>query len=205
MNPTRFTAARVLRALAVAAGALSAIAGVGLMTTSSPAGPPTGTTAAPTAHDFAFTAIDGTPLPLSQFAGKAVLVVNTASLCGFTPQYAELQTLWDTYRGRGLVVLGVPSNDFGGQEPKGNDEIRSFCEITFGVTFPMTEKTVVTGAEAHPFYRWAAAELGFLAKPRWNFHKYLVGTDGRLQTWFTSLTSPTAASLQKAIEAALPR
>jgi glutathione peroxidase len=158
-----------------------------------------------TAHDFAFTAIEGGPLPLAAFAGKAVLVVNTASLCGFTPQYADLQALWERYRDEGLVVLGVPSNDFGGQEPGSAAEIKAFCEVNFDIDFPLTDKEHVRGAEAHPFYRWAAEELGSLAAPRWNFHKYLVGTDGRLVDWFSTTTSPTSEKVTAAIEAELAR
>ena len=108
-----------------------------------------------TAHDFAFTAIDGAPLPLKSFAGKAVLIVNTASQCGFTPQYAALQDLWTRYRDKGFVLLGVPSNDFGGQEPGTAAEIKEFCEVNFSVDFPLTEKVAVTGEGAHPFYAWA--------------------------------------------------
>ncbi len=160
---------------------------------------------AQTAHDFAFPGIDGRPLALADLRGKAILVVNTASQCGFTPQYAGLQALWEAYRDRGLVVLGVPSNDFGGQEPGSAAEIRQFCEVNFGVDFPMADKTVVSGADAHPFYRWAADELGFMAKPRWNFHKYLVAPDGRLVDWFSSMTAPDSDRLRRAVEAALPR
>ncbi len=158
-----------------------------------------------TAHEFAFTSIDGTPLPLSGFAGKVVLVVNTASRCGFTPQYSGLQALWNRYREHGLVVLGVPSNDFGGQEPSSETEIKSFCEINFGIDFPMTEKTRVSGSSAHPFYVWAGNELGFMAKPRWNFHKYLVAPDGRLVDWFSSFTGPSAGRLVAAVERILPQ
>ena len=160
---------------------------------------------AATAYDFAFTSIEGTPLPFSRLRGKAVLVVNTASFCGFTPQYEALQGLWERYRGRGLVVLGVPSNDFGGQEPGGNAEIKRFCEVNFNVDFPLTSKAVVRGAGAHPFYRWAADELGAAAKPRWNFHKYLVGPDGRLAGWFPTATLPDSDEVIRAIEAILPR
>jgi glutathione peroxidase len=156
------------------------------------------------AWDFSFVGIDGQPLPLAQFQGKAVLLVNTASQCGFTPQYQGLQALWTKYRSRGLVVLGVPSNDFGGQEPGGSAEIKSFCETSFGVDFPLTEKVKVTGDEAHPFYRWAARELGPLAKPRWNFHKYLIAPDGRLVDWFSTVTRPDSPSVSQAIEALLP-
>ncbi|MAN80028.1 MAG: glutathione peroxidase [Rhodospirillaceae bacterium] len=157
-----------------------------------------------TAHDFAFTAIDGTPLPLKAFAGKAVLVVNTASQCGFTPQYSALQELWTRYRDKGFMLLGVPSNDFGGQEPGTAAEIKDFCEVNFNVDFPLTEKVAVTGENAHPFYVWAGKELGVLAKPRWNFHKYLIAPDGRLIDWFSTPTKPTAPRVLKAVEAALP-
>jgi len=130
--------------------------------------------AAGSAHDFSFTAIDGEALPLSTFRGKVLLVVNTASRCGFTRQYEGLQALWNDYRDRGLVVLGVPSNDFGGQEPGSDPDISEFCTVNFHVDFPLTAKTPVRGQNAHPFYRWAAREVGALGVPRWNFHKYLV-------------------------------
>ena len=157
-----------------------------------------------TALDFSFTAIDGNSLPLSSFKGKAVLLVNTASHCGFTSQYGELQALWRRYRDRGFVVLGVPSNDFGGQEPGTNTEIKTFCEVNFDVDFPLTEKVHVKGEKAHAFYAWAEKELGALAKPRWNFHKYLIAPDGRLVDWFSSVTSPNSARLIQAIENVLP-
>ncbi len=160
---------------------------------------------AATAWDFSFVGIDGQPLPLAQYQGKAVLVVNTASQCGFTPQYSGLEALAKKYRERGLVVVGVPSNDFGAQEPGNSSEIKQFCETTFGIDFPLTEKVKVTGDAAHPFYRWAAREMGPLAVPRWNFHKYLVGPDGRLVDWFSSVTTPDSPRMARAIEAALPR
>lgn len=156
-----------------------------------------------TAHDFAFTSIEGEPLPLASFRGKAVLVVNTASFCGFTPQYAGLQDVWERYRDRGLVVLGVPSNDFGGQEPGSEAEIKEFCEVNFDVDFPLTEKEHIVGPGAHPFYRWAGEQLGAAAAPRWNFHKYLVGPDGRLVAWFPTTTEPTAPEVSQAIESSL--
>ena len=157
-----------------------------------------------TAHDFTFTSIDGGPLPLSDFKGKAILVVNTASECGYTPQYKDLQALWQRYRDRGLVVVGVPSNDFGGQEPGTEAEIKRFCERQYAVDFPLTAKEHVTGHDAHPFYRWAAEVAGEAAGPRWNFHKYLVGPDGALAAWFPTKTSPTAAEVTAAVEDALP-
>mgnify|MGYP001162384597 FL=1 len=162
------------------------------------------TNAGENAHDFAFRSIEGDALPMSAFKGKPVLVVNTASLCGFTPQYEALQSLWSRYRDRGLIVLGVPSNDFGSQEPGTADEISTFCEVNYGIDFPMTDKVQVKGDTAHPFYQWAASQVGFAGKPRWNFHKYLIGPDGRLIDWFSTPTKPTAARVIEAIEALLP-
>jgi glutathione peroxidase len=155
------------------------------------------------AHAFSFTSIDGKPVALSQFKGKAVLVVNTASACGLTPQYKGLEALWRAYKDKGLVVLGVPSNDFGAQEPGTEGEIRTFCETHFGVDFPMTSKVAVIGGSAHPFYQWAAKELGEGGAPRWNFHKYLIGKDGALAGTFGSRTEPEAAEVKSAIEEAL--
>lgn len=169
------------------------------------AGLAAGPAAAGTMHEFSFTSIDGEPLPMSGFAGQAVLVVNTASFCGFTHQYGALQQVFDTYRARGLVVLGVPSNDFGGQEPGTAAEIKQFCEVNFAVDFPLTEKQVVKGAAAHPFFREVVAELGADAAPRWNFHKFLVTPDGRLAGTWPSRVEPDAPEMTAAIEAVLPR
>ncbi|MEO1019360.1 MAG: glutathione peroxidase [Pseudomonadota bacterium] len=155
------------------------------------------------AYDYSFSSIDGGPLTMSEFEGKAVLVVNTASLCGFTPQYEGLQAVWETYRDQGLVVLGVPSNDFGGQEPGSAGEIKEFCEVNFAIDFPMTTKEHVRGEDAHPFYKWAAAELGAQAAPRWNFHKYLVSPEGDLVAWFPTSTKPRANDVKQAIESQL--
>ena len=157
------------------------------------------------AFGFAFTSIEGEPMPLTAFAGKTLLVVNTASFCGFTRQYAALQELWERYRDRGLVVLGVPSNDFGGQEPGSESEIKQFCEVNFSVDFPLTTKEHVKGEAAHPFYRWAGREFGPAAEPRWNFHKYLVSPDGRLVAWFPTMMSPTSDEVTEAVEAHLPQ
>ena len=156
------------------------------------------------AHDFVFTSIDGERLPLSSFSGKAILIVNTASFCGFTKQYTTLQSLWQRYQQKGLIVLGVPSNDFGGQEPGTETNIKDFCEVNFNIDFPLTKKTKVKGPLSHPFYKWAATELGMMAKPRWNFHKYLITPDGQLANWFSSPTSPMSERVVKAIEANLP-
>jgi len=155
------------------------------------------------AYDYSFPAIDGGTLRLADFKGKPVLVVNTASECGYTPQYAGLEKLWRTYRDRGLVVLGVPSNDFGAQEPGAEPTIRSFCQTNYGVDFPMTAKQTVIGGRAHPFYRWVAAELGEDAAPKWNFHKYLVAPDGSLAGLWPSAVDPLDRQITGAIEAAL--
>lgn len=149
------------------------------------------------------TAIDGSPLPPELFAGKAVLVVNSASRCGFTPQYAGLQALWERYRDRGLVVLAVPSNDFGGQEPGSNREIAGFCERHFKIDFPMTEKAAVTGPGAHPIFAWAERVSGGKATPQWNFYKLIIDRRGTLVAWFTSMTKPSSTALAEKIESAL--
>ncbi len=156
-----------------------------------------------TAYDFSFRTIDGEPLPLTSFKGKALLVVNVASQCGLTPQYSGLEALWKEKRDKGLVVLGVPANDFGAQEPGTEEEIKSFCETRFAVDFPLTAKEHVIGAEAHPFYKWVAAELGEDAAPKWNFHKYLLGRDGSIAGTFGSRTAPDAPELKSAIDEAL--
>lgn len=156
-------------------------------------------------HRFEFVSIDGEPLPMSNFAGQPVLVVNTASRCGFTYQYGALQDLWEAYRDRGLVVLGVPSNDFGGQEPGTEEQIKEFCEVNFDVDFPLTEKQVVKGEDAHPFFREVVEVLGSEAAPRWNFHKYLVAPDGRLVAAWPSRVEPDSAAIREQIEAVLPQ
>lgn len=155
------------------------------------------------AYDFSFHKIDGGALPLSSYAGKAVLVVNTASKCGFTKQYEGLQDLYETYKDRGLVVLGVPSNDFLSQEPGSNEDIKKFCETTFGITFPMTEKVHVKGAEADPFYLWASVQPQGEV-PGWNFHKFLLSPQGKLVGSFSSRVEPDSKELVAAIEQNLP-
>jgi glutathione peroxidase len=156
-----------------------------------------------TAYDFSFTSIDGKPLPLKQFAGHPVLVVNVASKCGLTPQYEGLVKLYDDLKSRGLVVLGVPSNQFMGQEPGTNEEIATFCSMTYGVDFPLTAKTDVKGDTAHPFYKWMLGELGQPADPQWNFHKLLVGKDGRAVRAFGPQTEPLSSEIKQAVESAL--
>lgn len=156
------------------------------------------------AHAFTFTSIEGDALPMAAYAGWPVLVVNTASMCGYTYQYAALQRLWSAYRERGLVVLGVPSNDFGGQEPGSSAEIKTFCEVNFDADFPLTEKVRVKGAEAHPLFVWLRTQLGPDAGPRWNFHKYLIGADGRALSSWPSSIEPDSTEIRNAVESVLP-
>lgn len=157
------------------------------------------------ALDFVFTGIEGENISLKDYAGNAVLIVNTASKCGFTKQYEGLQALWNDYKDKGLVVIGVPSNDFGAQEPGSAAEIKEFCEVNYAIDFPMTQKTVVKGDAAHPFYRFAREQFGFVGAPKWNFHKYLINAEGTLTDYFSSTTSPDSSTLKKAVEAALPK
>jgi glutathione peroxidase len=159
--------------------------------------------AEPTLYDFTLTGLDGKPMPLSQFKGKVVLLVNTASQCGYTPQYEGLEAVWEANKDKGLVIVGVPSNDFGGQEPGSNTEIATFCKLNYGVTFPLTDKSVVKGADAIPVYKWAGDQAGFLGRPSWNFHKYLFGRDGKFIDWFSTATKPDGPKIGKALAAAL--
>jgi glutathione peroxidase len=151
-----------------------------------------------TAYAFSFAQLDGGEIRLADFAGKPILVVNTASLCGYTPQYAGLQELWTRFHDRGLIIVGVPSNDFGGQEPGTAADIKETANHQYGVTFPLAAKVVVKGSKAHPFYKWAAAERP-LETPHWNFHKYLIGHDGRIAAVFPTQTEPTDAKVIAAI------
>lgn len=156
-----------------------------------------------TAFDFAFTGINGEPLPLKNFEGQALLVVNVASKCGFTPQYTGLQKLYQEYHDRGFTVLGVPCNQFLWQEPAKETEIAAFCAVTYAVTFPMTEKTHVKGGKAHPYFHWMREQLGRAAHPAWNFHKLLTDKQGKPVAAFKSRVEPTSAKLRSAIETAL--
>jgi glutathione peroxidase len=186
-----------LGAAAVAGGAFAAARFI------TPATPPLTGAAGKRLTDFELVAIDGAPLPLKQYAGKVVLLVNTASFCGFTPQYDGLQKLQDSYAAKGFTVIGVPSGDFLGQEYGSNKEISGFCQTKFGIKFPLAEKSDVVGKNALPVYRWAATVLGQENRPKWNFHKYLVGRDGRLIEAFGSRTAPTDSAVTTAIEDAL--
>jgi glutathione peroxidase len=155
-----------------------------------------------TAYGFSFPALEGGDIRLADFAGKPFMVVNTASLCGYTPQYAGLQELWKEFHGRGLTIIGVPSNDFGGQEPGGSKEIAETAQHQYGVTFPIAAKAVVKGANAHPFYKWAA-EARPKDLPRWNFHKYLIGRDGYIADVFAESVEPADTRIKTAIARAL--
>jgi glutathione peroxidase len=155
------------------------------------------------AHDFSFPTIDGKKLNLKDYKGKPVLVVNVASFCGFTPQYTDLQKLHETYGPKGLVVLGVPSNDFGAQEPKSEAEIAKFCDTNYGVTFPMTAKQKVVGMDAHGLYKWISGEVGEDAAPKWNFHKYLIDKNGKLVGAWPSKVGPLAPEITGAVQMAL--
>ena len=162
------------------------------------------TAAASTVYDFEALSIEGKPAHLSTQRGKVLLIVNTASACGFTPQFAGLETLWETYRDQGLVVVGFPSNQFGAQDPGSNGEIASFCQLNYGVSFPMMGKVDVNGGNAHPLWRWLTAEAPGLLGSRsikWNFTKFLVDKDGKVIKRYAPTDSPE--SMKKDIEAAL--
>ena len=153
-------------------------------------------------YSFSFISIDGKTINLSTFKGKVILIVNTASMCGFTSQYAGIQSLYDRYKSRGLIVIGAPSNDFGSQEPGSNKEIKQFCEVNYGINFPLTDKINVRKPPIHPFYKWARRQHSFQI-PSWNFHKYLIAKNGKLVGSFNSRVSPTSRKIISAIEAQL--
>ena len=150
--------------------------------------------------DFKIKGIDGNNLELSKYKNKAILLVNVASNCGFTKQYSGLQKLWEMYEDKGLIVLGVPSNQFGGQEPGSNEDIKKFCEVNFNVNFPMTDKVDVKGDLAHPIFLWAKENHGSSAVPKWNFHKILINKDGKIQNTYSSLTKPNSKKITDEIE-----
>ena len=153
-------------------------------------------------HDFTIESISGETINLSDYKSKVVLLVNTASKCGFTPQYSGLQKIYERYKNDGLVVLGVPTNDFN-QELSKESDVKEFCEIRFGVEFPMSSIQPIRGENAHPIYKWIKANVSVIGQPRWNFHKYLIGKDGKIINWFSSMTSPTSEGLVNQIETAL--
>ena len=155
------------------------------------------------AYDFMFKDLDGSALNLSEYKGKIIVVVNVASQCGFTNQYEDMQNIWEKYQSKGIVILGVPSNDFGKQEPGSNNDIKNFCEAKFGISFPMTEKVSVKGSNAHPFYIWARENHGKTAIPKWNFHKIIIGKNGKVVDTFTSITNPSSKKFITALEETL--
>jgi len=153
-------------------------------------------------HDFSIESISGEDIVLADYKEKVVLLVNTASQCGFTPQYAGLQKIYDRYKDDGFVVLGVPSDDFN-QELSNDDDVKKFCEIRYGVNFPLTSIQKIKGDTAHPLYKWISGNTSVIGQPRWNFHKYLISKEGQILNWFSSMTSPTSEGLLKQIEQAL--
>ena len=153
-----------------------------------------------TLFDFKINSINGGELDLSSFKGKTILLVNVASKCGFTNQYYDLQNLYDNFKDKGLIVIGIPTNQFGGQEPGSEKEIKNFCETNFNITFPMTSKYEVKGANAHPIYIWAKDTFGKSTVPKWNFHKILINKDGKIEDTFASFTGPLSNKVVKKIE-----
>ena len=151
------------------------------------------------AYNFEFVGIEGNIIKLSDYKDKVIVVVNVASRCGYTPQYKDLQHLWSTYKNKDLVVIGVPTNNFR-QEPGSNEEIKDFCETNFGINFPLTEKINVIGNNSHPFYKWARKDYGIGAIPKWNFHKIIIGKDGKVAETFSSITKPSSKKFIKVIE-----
>jgi glutathione peroxidase len=151
------------------------------------------------ATDFSFKNIEGNVIDLADYKEKVIIVVNVASRCGFTNQYKDLQALWSKYKKKDLVVIGVPSNNFR-QEPGSNKEIKDFCETTFGIDFPITQKIDVIGNKSHPFYVWAKNNYGLSAVPKWNFHKIIIGKNGKVANTFSSITNPSSNKFMSSIE-----
>jgi len=147
--------------------------------------------------------INNENISLSELRGKTILLVNVASKCGFTKQYTDLQTLYDNYKDKDFLVIGVPSNQFGGQEPGSNEEIKNFCETNFNITFPITDKVDVKGKNAHEIYKWAKENYGNSTVPKWNFHKILINKDGKIQDTFNSYIKPLSDKITKQIELVL--
>ena len=150
------------------------------------------------AYDFTFKDLDGSNLSLNEYKNKVMVIVNVASQCGFTKQYEDMQKVWSEYQDKGLVMIGVPSNDFK-QETGTNEEIKNFCEAKFGITFPMTEKVSVKCSNAHPFYIWARDNHGNSAIPKWNFHKIIIDKTGKISATFSSITKPSSKKFIKII------
>ena len=151
-------------------------------------------------YQFNIIDIDGEKIDLHKFEGKAILLVNVASKCGFTKQYTDLQKLWDNYKEKNFIVLAVPSNQFGGQEPGNNNDIKKFCETNFNINFPITSKYDVKGENAHEIYKWAKETYGKKAVPKWNFHKILINKKGEIHDTFASFTNPMSNTIISEIE-----
>ena len=151
-------------------------------------------------YDFEIKSITGEKIKLSDYKGKAILLVNVASNCGFTKQYTDLQNLYENYKDKNFIVLGVPSNQFGGQEPGTNKDIKEFCETNFNITFPMTDKINVKGDDAHIIYKWAKKNFGNSSVPKWNFHKILINKEGKIQNTFGSFINPTSRKITSQLE-----
>jgi glutathione peroxidase len=154
-------------------------------------------------YDLSIKSIDSKVINFSDYKGKTILLVNVASNCGFTNQYSDLQTLYDKYKEKDFIVLGVPSNQFGGQEPGSNEEIKDFCETNFNITFPITDKIDVKGDNAHLLYKWAKENHGKSTIPKWNFHKILINKEGKIQDTFNSFINPLSDKIIKQIELSL--
>ena len=152
------------------------------------------------AYNFSFNSIDGKKISLKEFKGKPILIVNTASLCGFTYQYSDIELLYKKYKQNGLIVIGIPSNDFGNQELSSNKKVKEFCNINFNISFSLTEITNIKGESGHSFFKWIKKEAGFLAFPKWNFYKYLINKDGLLAKWYASTTNPSSTKITTEID-----
>ena len=147
--------------------------------------------------DLSFESIDGNVISLKDYKNKPILIVNSASFCGFTYQYEELENLYQKFNKKGLVIIAIPSNDFGGQEFKDNKKVKEFCEVNFNISFPITTITKVKGKNRHPFFNWVEKEAGYLSLPKWNFYKYLINKEGKLSSWFSSVTKPSSDKFLK--------
>ena len=145
--------------------------------------------------DLSFKSIDGNIISLKDFKNKTIIIVNSASFCGFTYQYEELENLYQKFKNQGLVIIAIPSNDFGGQEFKENKKVKEFCDVNFNISFPITTITKVTGKNKHTFFKWVEKEAGYISLPKWNFYKYLINKNGKLAAWFSSVTKPSSKKL----------
>ena len=143
-------------------------------------------------YDLSFESIDGNIISLKEFKNKPIIIINSASFCGFTYQYEQLENLYQKYKKKGLVIIAIPSNDFGGQEYKDNKKVKEFCEVNFNISFPITTITKVKGKSRHSFFKWVEKEAGYLSLPKWNFYKYLINKEGKLSSWFSSVTKPSS-------------